>query len=154
MAEQNVLKFDDEIKALIIEALDGNKTGGGDIDALFKTKEGFILIEFLRCVTVRPFSSHPNRYWNYGMEKIGNKNKFLALWNLAQKTGSKLILINYEDSRKQFKAIEVKGLSDSRKIYDEKSQNNAETFSWSRFLPYWSSKTVRSSRIRINLATP
>ena len=38
--------------------------------------------------------------------------------------------------------------------YDKKTRNNAETFSWPRFLPYWSSKTVRSSRIRINLATP
>ena len=66
MSDSNELKFDDEIKALIIEALDGNKTGGGDIDALFKTADGFILTEFLRCVTVRPFNSHPNRYWNYG----------------------------------------------------------------------------------------
>lgn len=136
MSDNNELKFDDEIKALIIEALDGNKTGGGDIDALFKTADGFILIEFLRCVTVRPFNSHPNRYWNYGMAKIGNKNKFLALWNLAQKTNSKLILINYEDSREQFKVIEVKGLSDSRQIYDEVSTNmNFDQFkTWFRDL--------------------
>ena len=119
MTENETMIFDDEGKALIIEALDDNKTGGGDIDALFKTKDGFVIVEFLRCLTVRPFESHPNRYWNYGMAKTGNKNKFLALWNLAQKTDSKLILVNYEDSREQFKIIEVKGLSDSKQIYDE-----------------------------------
>lgn len=113
------ITFDDDVKSLIIEALNNNKTGGGDIDSLFRLKEGFVVIEFLRCVTVRPFNSHPNRYWDYVPDKIGNKNKFIALWNIAQKTNSKLILINYEDQREQFKIIEVKGLSDSRKIYDE-----------------------------------
>jgi hypothetical protein len=113
------ITFDDDVKSLIIEALNNNKTGGGDIDSLFRLKEGFVVIEFLRCVTVRPFNSHPNRYWDYVPDKIGNKNKFIALWNIAQKTNSKLILINYEDQREQFKIIEVKGLSDSRKIYNE-----------------------------------
>lgn len=136
MAENETLIFDDEVKALIIEILDDNKTGGGDIDALFKTKDGFVIVEFLRCIKVRPFESHPNRYWNYGMAKTGNKNKFLALWNLAQKTGSKLILINYEDSREQFKIIEVKGLSDSKQIYDEVSTKmNFEQFkTWFKIL--------------------
>ncbi len=136
MAENEAIKFDDETKALIIEVLDENKTGGGDIDALFKTKDGFIIIEFLRCLTIRPFESHPNRYWNYGTVKTGNKNKFLALWNIAQKTGSKLILVNYEDSREQFKIIEVKGLSDSKKIYDETSTKmNFEQFkTWFKIL--------------------
>ena len=129
MAEENPMKFDDEVKALIIEALAGNKTGGGDIDGLFRHKEGFVVLEFLRCVTVRPFSSHPNRYWDYVPDKIGNKNKFLALWNIAQKTKSRLVLVNYEDTREQFKIIEVKGLSESRKIYDEVSiQMNFDQF--------------------------
>lgn len=129
MAENEAVKFDDEVKALIIESLDSKKTGGGDIDALFKSKDGFVIVEFLRCIKVRPFKSHPNRYWNYGSAKTGNKNKFLALWNIAQKTGSKLILVNYEDSREQFKIIEVNGLSNSKKIYDEKSfEMNFEQF--------------------------
>jgi hypothetical protein len=123
MAEENKMVFDDDVKALIIESLGGSKTGGGDIDALFRLKDGFVVIEFLRCVTVRPNNSHPNRYWDYSTEKIGNKNKFLALWNIAQKTKSKLILVNYEDSREQFRIIEVKRLSESRKIYDEAITN-------------------------------
>ena len=142
MTENEAIKFDDEIKALIIEALDENKTGGGDIDALFKTKDGFVIIEFLRCLTVRPFESHPNRYWNYGTAKTGNKNKFLALWNIAQKTGSKLILVNYEDSREQFKIIEVKGLSDSKQINDETSiKMNFEQFkTWFKILAAYAEK--------------
>lgn len=129
MIENEAVKFDDEVKALIIDALDGNKTGGGDIDALFKSKDGFIIIEFLRCIKVRPFESHPNRYWDYSLAKTGNKNKFIALWNIAKKTGSRLILVNYEDSREQFKTIEITGLSDSEKIYDEIStEMNFEQF--------------------------
>lgn len=112
-------KFDDEIKALIIDSLDNSVTGGGDLDGLMRLKDGFLIIEFLRCITVRPFDSHPNRYWDYTPEKVGNKNKFLALWKLAQKTSSRLILINYEDNREQFKIIEVKGLDEKRKIFEE-----------------------------------
>ncbi len=112
-------KFDDEIKALIIDSLDNSVTGGGDLDGLIRLKGGFLIIEFLRCITVRPFESHPNRYWDYTAEKVGNKNKFLALWKLAQKTSSQLILINYEDSREQFKIIEVRGLDEKRKIFEE-----------------------------------
>lgn len=48
---------------------------------------------------------------------------------LRKKTGSKLILVNYEDSREQFKTIEVKGLSDSKQIFDEISTKmNFEQF--------------------------
>lgn len=119
MATENI-QYNDEVKALIIEALDGKVTGGGDIDVLLRTKDGFVIVELLRCISVRPFNSHPNRYWDYtNLSKRGNKYKFIALWNLAQATGSKLCLVNYEDSREQFKVIEVKGLSDERKIYDE-----------------------------------
>lgn len=142
MSDNIQIKFDDEVKALIIESLDGHKTGGGDIDALIKTSEGFILIEFLRCITVRPFESHPNRYWDYGEAKIGNKNKFLALWNLAQKTGSRLILVNYEDSREQFRIIEVKGLSDSLKIYKQDSIN----MNFGEF-KIWFNKIIANSEI-------
>lgn len=120
MENENKPQFDDAVKALIIETLAGNKTGGGDIDSLFRLKEGFVVIEFLRCVSVRPFTSHPNFYWDYNnLDKRGNKFKFITLWNIAQKTKSKLILVNYEDSREQFKIIEVNGLSDSQKIYSE-----------------------------------
>lgn len=114
-----ILDLDDEIKGLIMECLDNNVTGGADIDGLVCYKDGFFIIEFLRCVTVRPNLSHPNRYWNYGTGKTGNKQKFLSLWNLAKKTNSKLYLVNYEDNREQFKIIEVLQMNDSKQIFEE-----------------------------------
>ncbi len=120
MTGENTPPYNDEIKALIIEALDGHKTGGGDIDALLRTKDGFVLIEFLRCVTVPPAKSHPNFYWNYGnIDKRGNKHKFISLWNIAQKTKSRLFLVNYEDSRAHFKVIEVKKIDEQKGIVEE-----------------------------------
>lgn len=130
MAEEIKMKFDDEVKALIIETLDGNKTGGGDIDTLFRLKEGFVVIEFLRCVSVPPFKSHPNFYWSYNnLDKRGNKYKFITLWNIAQKTKSKLFLVNYEDSRVQFKVIEVKGIDENKGITEQVvTQMDFQTF--------------------------
>lgn len=130
MAEEKKMQFDDEVKALIIETLDGNKTGGGDIDTLFRLKDGFVVIEFLRCVSVPPFKSHPNYYWSYNhLDKRGNKYKFITLWNIAQKTKSNLFLVNYEDSRVQFKVIEVKGIDESKGITDQVvTQMDFQTF--------------------------
>ncbi len=129
MADENKKHFDDEVKALIIEALGDNKTGGGDIDALFRIKSNFRIIEFLKCDTVRPFYSHPNRYWHYNNPgKTGNKNKFISLWNVAQKTGSALYLVNYEDSRVQFKVMKVTGLIESKGITTEEYKCNFEEF--------------------------
>jgi hypothetical protein len=130
MAEENKMQFDDEVKALIIETLSGNKTGGGDIDGLFRLKDGFVVIEFLRCVSVPPFTSHPNFYWNYNnLDKRGNKIKFITLWNISQKTKSKLFLINYEDSRVQFKIIEVLNIDENKGIIEENvTRMNFEEF--------------------------
>lgn len=110
----------DVVKSLIMSFLDGGMTGGSDIDGLVLVEDGFIIIEYLRCVKVRPFDSHPNRYWDYNTGKVGNKQKFISLWNIAQSTNSKLYLVNYEDSREQFKVIEVLGLSDKNKIYNDR----------------------------------
>lgn len=119
----------DEVKSLIMSFLDGGLTGGSDVDGLVLVEEGFVIIEYLRCISVRPFNSHPNRYWDYNQGKIGNKQKFIALWDLAQATNSKLFLVNYEDSREQFKLIEVLGLSDKNKIYsDQQTKMDLTTF--------------------------
>ncbi len=129
----------DETKALIIELLDGKPTGGADLDGLLLCEEGFVMFEFLRCVTVRPFQSHPNNYWHYNTEKTGNKRKFLSLWRLAQKTNSRFFLINYEDNREQFKIIEVLAMNETQKIYEEKHEEmNFETFK--KWLKDWHKK--------------
>ena len=67
----------------------------------------YFILEFLKCDTVRPNASHPNRYW------FKNKTKFLALWQITQKLEGRLYLINYEDSREQFKVIRVLELNNT-----------------------------------------
>jgi len=96
---------DEEAKRLIQETLDGADTGGFDVDSIFFIEgRGWIVFEFLKCDTVRPFDSHPNRYW------YKNSQKFLSLWRLTSDLEGELVLVNYEDSREQFKIIEVEDL--------------------------------------------
>lgn len=101
-----IKKTDDSAKQLIIEALEGEETGGFDLDSVYCVKGNYIVLEFLKCDTVRPFDSHPNRYW------FKNKQKFLSLWAITKKLNGVLYLINYEDSREQFKIIYVKELDE------------------------------------------
>jgi hypothetical protein len=119
-----ISKTDEESKKLIIEVLDGEFTGGFDIDSIYNIPdEGWLVLEFLKCDTVKPFESHPNRYW------FKNSRKFISLWNLTQKLDGKLILVNYEKSREQFLIIEVKNL-DKNGIHDEvKIRMNMKEFS-------------------------
>ncbi len=52
-------------------------TGGFDVDSIYQMPDkSWTIIEFLKCDTVRPFDSHPNRYW------FKNSQKFISLWNL------------------------------------------------------------------------
>lgn len=96
-----IQKTDDSAKQLIIEALDGHQTGGFDLDSVYLIKGTYYVLEFLKCDTVRPFNSHPRRYW------FKNKQKFLSLWDITTKLEGRLYLVNYEDSREQFKVIRV-----------------------------------------------
>lgn len=109
-------KTDDDAKKVIIEALEGNLTGGFDIDSIYLIKDTYYVLEFLKCDTVSPVDSHPNRYW------FKNSQKFISLWRITQKLEGKLFLVNYEDSREQFKVIKVLELTDSG-IKKEKSWN-------------------------------
>lgn len=109
-------KTDDDAKKVIIEALESNLTGGFDIDSIYLIKDTYYVLEFLKCDTVSPVDSHPNRYW------FKNSQKFISLWRITQKLEGKLFLVNYEDSREQFKVIKVLELTDSG-IKKEKSWN-------------------------------
>lgn len=107
------MKTDDSAKELIIEALEGQETGGFDLDSVYRVKDTYYVLEFLKCDTVRPFNSHPRRYW------FKNRQKFLSLWDITTKLGGRLYLVNYEDSREQFKVIRVLSLNESG-IQEEK----------------------------------
>ena len=102
-----IKKADDDAKNLIIESLEGNVTGGFDLDSIYCIKGVYFVIEFLKCETVRPNDSHPKRYWHL------NKQKFISLWQITKKLEGRLFLVNYEDSREQFKVIEVLELNET-----------------------------------------
>lgn len=118
-------KGDDDAKNLIIEALDGKVTGGFDLDSIYRIGDSYAVLEFLKCDTVRPNDSHPRRYWNK------NKQKFISLWDITQKLEGQLYLINYEDSREQFRVIKVLEL-DKHGIQKEiiKTWNMAQFSKW------------------------
>lgn len=63
-----------------------------DVDLLFRTPQGWIVIEFLRALGVPAFESHPRRYW------AKNWRKFVQLWRLAKDLHSRFFLVNYEAS--------------------------------------------------------
>ncbi len=114
-------KVDDSAAELLIDLLDGSPGRNFDIESIFVHKKNekweFVIFEFLKCesqqANVDVSTSHPNRYWNK------NKRKFLSLWTLIQvirraKFSAKLILINYDDSRKKIKIMNVLSIDDSR----------------------------------------
>jgi hypothetical protein len=117
-----IIKGDDGAKDLIIEALEGKITGGFDLDSIYCKNGKYTVIEFLKCETVRPFDSHPNRYWHL------NAQKFKSLWEIAIKLEADLFLVNYEDSRQQFKVIKVKELDSSGITKDEFAEWNFTQF--------------------------
>ncbi|USZ73179.1 hypothetical protein [Natronosalvus halobius] len=107
-----IADVDEEAKKLLIEVMDGEDSGGFDVDSIYYIDgRGWVVVEFLKCDSVRPSESHPNRYWF-------NKQKFLNLWRLATDLDGELVLVNYEDSRDQFKVIEVEEM-DERGIRED-----------------------------------
>jgi hypothetical protein len=123
-----IMKVDDDAKKLIIESLEGEDTGGFDIDSIYKIKDEYIIIEFLKCDTVRPRDSHPNRYW------FKNKQKFLSLWELTNRLEGKLYLLNYEDSREQFKIMKVLGMDIDSIKTDDRMWNFSDFKNWFKSL--------------------
>ena len=118
-------KGDDDAKALIIETLEGEWTGGFDLDSIYLINQKYYILEFLKCETVRPNNSHPNRYW------FKNNQKFISLWEITKKLDGILYLVNYEDSRDQFKVIKVLKINETG-ITDEisKEWNFSQFKSW------------------------
>lgn len=117
-----IQKTDDSAKQLIIEALEGHETGGFDLDSVYCVKGTYYVLEFLKCDTVRPYDSHPRRYW------FRNKQKFISLWDITTKLEGRLYLVNYEDSREQFKVIRVLDLNEYGIIKEKVNLWNFEQF--------------------------
>ncbi len=128
-----ISKIDDDAKSLIIEALEGKVTGGFDLDSIYKINGTYYVLEFLKCDTVRPNDSHPNRYW------FKNQQKFISLWEITDKLDGMLFLVNYEDSREQFKVIKVLEMTRSRI-----SKEDTRIWSFDEFKKWFQSLNERS----------
>jgi len=104
-------KIDETSKEFIMELLGREETHGIDIDCIYYIKgKGWIIFEFLKCDTVDPYESHPNRY-------PFNWKKFAALFELSKKLEGELILVNYskEDGWKdKIKVLYVKNVNISK----------------------------------------
>ena len=100
-------KTDESATRLIIKTLNGQNAYGINIDGIFKTPDGWILMEFLKTESryVTPCTSHPRRYWDK------NWRKFVRLWEIARRLEAKLYLINYEEKENgnygKFRIMEV-----------------------------------------------
>ena len=132
-----IQKTDDSAKQLIIEALEGQVTGGFDLDSVYYIEGKYYVLEFLKCDTVRPYDSHPSRYWRI------NKQKFLSLWKITKKLDGYLFLVNYEDSREQFKIIKVIDLNaDGIQIEEVYLWNFTQFKDWFKALNNHSTESV------------
>ena len=96
IGSKSIGKTDDSAKEFVIGLLGTEVTRGFDIDSIYyihstKDKEKpryWCVIEMLKCDTVDPFSSNPNRYFF-------NWKKFASLWSVAKKLEGRLYLVNY-----------------------------------------------------------
>ena len=121
-------KTDVAAKELIIDVMDGRDSGGFDVDSIYHIDgRGWVVVEFLKCETVTPVNSHPNRYW------WKNSQKFINLWNLATDLDGELVLVNYEENHEDFKVIKVKDLDEDDGIQDER----IEKMSFEEFQEYF-----------------
>lgn len=106
-------KGDNDAKELIIALRAGKLAYGVDIDTFFYTYTyGWVCIEFLKCVTVHPHESNPNRFWQQCFRK------YVRLWEVHQRLGGRFYIIYYEKnddgSYGEFKVHRVLGLHGDR----------------------------------------
>lgn len=95
-----ITQTEDGGMALIKDILDGQNTGGFDIDSMYFIKDQYFVIELLFCDKFPVDKSHPSRYF------YKNSQKFISLFNVAKKLEGRLLLINYEKTHQKFKVME------------------------------------------------
>ena len=135
MSDDNVSKkigkADDDAKILIMEMLEDVDTFGIDIDSIFNHKEkGYMVIEFLKCITVKPHKSHPNRYWNRCWRKV------FVLFNITKLLDGTFYWVTYEDSREQFSVIKILEIDKEKGItkFERKDWNYSQFKRWYRLI--------------------
>ncbi len=87
-----ISKSDDSSKEFIIKCLKGDETHGFDIDSIYFYKGKYLIFEYLKDenLSLSPHQSDP-KYYPY------NWQKFYSLFQIAQKLGGTLYLVNYSD---------------------------------------------------------
>lgn len=91
-SSKKIKKTDDSAKEFIIKCLKDNPTYGFDIDSIYYLNNQYYIFEYLKCENeyVSPHTSHPRRY-------PYNWRKFYSLWEITNKLGGFLFLVNYSD---------------------------------------------------------
>ena len=116
-------KVEDESMQLIKDTLNGKDTHGFNVDSIFYHKEkGWVVMEFLKCDTVRPHESHPNRYWNRCWRKV------MALWKLTNQLQGQFYWITFESSREQFSIIHINKVDKEKGIDSNRVDTDFEGF--------------------------
>jgi len=86
------------------EMLQGDPTFGINFDRIQwdASKNHYVIVELLFCHPsqfergITPYTSHPKRYFHI------NAQKFISLWELTNKLGAELILVNYTSKGTKF----------------------------------------------------
>jgi len=133
-----IKKVDDDAKQLIIDTLNNHETRGFDVDSIYFTEKGWVIIEFLKCDTYKPHDSHPNKYWKRAFRKV------MSLWELTKKLDGRFFWITYEIPYNQFSVIEFLEIDVNHGITKETRHNtNFDGFQkWyqtvnSKAVPVW-----------------
>lgn len=104
-----------------------NKTTISNIDILrSKKQKPNIVIHGLKCNTISPIISHPNRYWHKDAQH------FINLAITAQDNNAKLVLVNHKENCDCVKLIYVEKIVASKGItkYKELSMTIKEYNKW------------------------
>ena len=104
LGSKTLNKIDESAKEFIMNLLENDQTHGFDVDSIYYTNKGWVILELLKCDSIyaTPYTSHPNRYpWNW--------KKFVCLYELCKKLNGELWLINYsfKDSDKDLVKLRI-----------------------------------------------
>ncbi|MGB8965739.1 MAG: hypothetical protein WCB99_08875, partial [Candidatus Cybelea sp.] len=101
-------KVDTDGKQLIIDLLEGEPSRGFDIDSFFHTTNGWVILEALKTIAVRPWESDPNRFWDCKSNPRATCwRKYTRHWQVKLALNATYYIVNYELPYDQFKIMLV-----------------------------------------------
>lgn len=121
---------DDSAVDFVREMLKGDPTYAVNFDRIQWDNETqkYVIVDFLLTgeeQVVSPWESHPNRYFKK------NAMKFISLWEIAQKLGAVLYLVNYAKKgtkhEDKVKVMEVISVDPNNRLYPVKTKDQKMT---------------------------